>query len=436
MTDSTPRHPALAALLSFLFPGLGQAYLGRRRLAVVLALPVVLLLIGVAVMLTFLVDAVRNELFSTSFLSAALVVDVGLLGWRLFAIGHAGFQPRRASTPRLRRAAGIGLVLTLMAATVAMHAWAGIVVDRLDSALGDVFSGGRNPTGGGGHAEPIPVNEPAYRWNGTERVTFLLLGLDAGPGRPESLTDTILVVSVDPVANTAVLVSVPRDTGYLPLPDRSIYPDGLYPRKINQLATDASLAPDRWCPDMPADQAAVCGLRTLERSISLYLGLRIQYYAEVDLTGFAQLIDAVGGLDLCLAGPMIDPGYTGPGLSGRGIELPGGCTHYDGAHALAYARIRKGWIELPDGTREDQNDFKRADRQQMMVLELRHELAVSDPVFELPKGPEAAGSTVQTDFPRSRPATWPRSFPLPPVRGSSARSSDTRPTWAPPSIRR
>jgi hypothetical protein len=256
MTDSTPRYPALAALLSFLFPGLGQAYLGRRRLAVVLAAPVALLLIGVAIMLTVLSSAVRNELFSTSFLSATLVVDVGLLGWRLFAIGHAGFQPRREPTRRLRRAARIGLVLTLMAATMAMHAWAGIVVNRLDSALGDVFSGGRTPAGGGGHAEPIPVNEPTYRWNGTERVTFLLLGLDAGPGRSESLTDTILVVSVDPVARTAILVSVPRDTGYLPLPDRSIYPNGLYPRKINQLATDASLAPDRWGPDVPTEPRA------------------------------------------------------------------------------------------------------------------------------------------------------------------------------------
>jgi hypothetical protein len=109
---------------------------------------------------------------------------------------------------------------------------------------------------------------------------------------------------------------------------------------------------------------------------------------------------------------MIDPEYTGPGLAGRGVELPGGCTHYDGAHALAYARIRKGWIQLPDGTREDQNDFKRADRQQTMLLELRHELAVSDPVFELPRILDAVGSTVQTDFPRSQAGDLASLIPL------------------------
>jgi LCP family protein required for cell wall assembly len=208
------------------------------------------------------------------------------------------------------------------------------------------------------------------------------------------------------------MVSVPRDTGYVPLPDRSIYPDGVYPRKINELATEATANAASWCPDLPEDRAAECGLRSLERSIALYLGLSIQYYAQVDLEGFAQLIDAVGGLTLCLPGPMIDPQYSGPTWEGRGIELPAGCTHYDGAHALAYARIRKGWIELPDGTRDDQNDFKRADRQQKVLLELRREFAHVDLLFELPGILNAVGQTVFTDFPRSMAGDLATLLPL------------------------
>lgn len=421
MIEMPPRHAALAALLSFLFPGLGQAYARRYTLAAVLAVPVLLLLVAVGLGATVFASALRNDLLSATFLTGALVLDVALLGWRLFAIGHAGFASVGAAAPemsRRRRGATIGLVIVLLVTTVGMHAWAGLVVNGLNSALGEVFSGGvPDGRGGGppvndGNSDPGPINEPDYSWDGTERVTFLMLGVDAGPGRGESLTDTILAVSIDPVARTAIMVSVPRDTGYLPLPDRSIYPDGVYPKKINELATEASLDVAAWCPDLDADRAAECGIRSLERSVSLYLGIPIQYYAQVDLEGFAQLIDAVGGLTLCLPGPMIDPEYSGPTWEGRGIELPGGCTHYDGAHALAYARIRKGWIQLPDGTRDEQNDFKRADRQQEVLLELRREFSHLDLLFELPAMLNAVGETVFTDFPRSMAGDLATLLPL------------------------
>ena len=65
------------------------------------------------------------------------------------------------------------------------------------------------------------------------------------------------------------MVSVPRDTGFVPLPDRSIYADGVYPSKINQLSTDANKDPARWCPDLPVTTGD-CGVRTLERAIGLY----------------------------------------------------------------------------------------------------------------------------------------------------------------------
>ena len=400
-----PRNPALAAFLSFLFPGLGQAYAGQRRLAAFLAAPVVLLAVGGVLVATLFVDQLRNDLLSASFLTAALVADVGLMGWRLFAIAQVGFD-------RPRRAATIGLVVVLLAGTVAMHAWAGVVVGRLNTTLGDVFSGSGcggpvvdRPNGG-------PLNRPEYRWDGTERINFLLLGVDAGPGRDQSLTDTILAVSVDPVAETAAMISVPRDTGFVPLPDRSIYPDGLYPKKINELASEASLNPKLWCPDLPRSSSDACGLRTLERSIGLYLGIPIQFYAQVDLEGFAEMIDAVGGVRLCLPGTMVDPEYGGPTWPRVGIELPAGCSQYDGVHTLAFARIRKGWIELPDGTLDYQNDFKRAERQQEVLLELRREFASADIFFELPGLLQAVGTTVSTDFPRSKAGDLASLLPL------------------------
>ncbi len=396
MTDR-PRPAAIAALLSFLFPGLGQAYLGERRAALLFAGPIVVVALGAIATAIVLDERLLNELLSAPVLLGLVVANLLLLAWRLGSIGHAGL--RRDHGHGTPRAMSLVLVVALLATTAGMHAWAGMLIGQLNASLGEVFGGGNGQTGGppGGRD---PLNRPTYRWDGTERITFLLLGVDSGVGRHQALTDTILVVSVDPLAGSAIMVSVPRDTGFVPLPDRSVYFDGLYPHKINGLSTEASDAPEIWCPDEVIDPAN-CGLRTLERAIGLYLGISIQYYATVDLQGFADLIDAVGGVTLCLPGPMIDPEYGGPTWAGVGIELPGGCERYDGVHALAYSRVRKGWVELPDGTREYQNDFMRSDRQQNVLLELRREFAKADLIFEFPAIMTAIGSTVETDFPRS-----------------------------------
>jgi polyisoprenyl-teichoic acid--peptidoglycan teichoic acid transferase len=393
------RNAGLAAFLSFLFPGLGQAYAGARWMAVLFATPVLIVVASVLAIVLGLVGGLGNALLSARFLGAALTINLGLLAWRLAAIGGAALaaRPSLRSGAARYRGASIGLVVVLMATTVGMHAWAGALIGRFDTTLQDVFAESPGASGGAGGG---PVNQPAFRWDGTERISFLLLGIDSGVGRHEALTDTILVVSVDPVARTAVMISVPRDTGFVPLPDRSVYPDGRYPDKINQLSTEAGLSPSIWCPDLPAN-VNICGLRTLERAIGLYLGIPIQYHANVDLQGFVDLIDAIGGVTLCLDGKMVDPEYGGPTWPGTGIELPAGCQTYDGVHALAYARIRKGWIELADGTRLYQNDFKRADRQQRLLLELRGKIARADILFELPRILAAVGGAVQTDFPRS-----------------------------------
>ncbi len=416
---SRAHRPWLAAILSFVFPGLGQAYAGQRRLAAVLALPVLLLVLAGAAIVIGLADSFRNSLFSSGFLIGLLLVNVALLAWRAFAISHAGLTAEVPLRGQERRVA-IGAVILLLALTVGMHAYVGVVVAHLEGTLSQVFGEVpedpevAQPPGADPEPPDEPANDPEYRWDGDERINILLLGTDAAPGRVAVLPDVIMVVSVDPVDASAVMISVPRDTGFVPLRDVTLYPDGLYPDKVNGLMARAADDPDTWCPDAAVD-AATCGLRTLQQSIGLYLGIEIHHYALVDMAGFAQLIDALGGLELCLPGDLVDPEFDGSlrntGENGQ-LVLPAGCHHYDGIDALAYARSRQGWIEMPDGTREQQTDFLRNERQQRVLLALRNELARANTIFELPGVLGAIGRTVRTDFPRDQAGDLASLLPL------------------------
>jgi LCP family protein required for cell wall assembly len=441
------RFPVIGAALSFFFPGLGQLYAGQPRLAALLAAPVLVLVLATAFAALALADALRNAVLSSSFLVGILILNVVLCAWRLAAIllvglSHPTFVPRthrslgraprltpapagglampasqtppdasatlseKLGTPGHRSWEQLAIVVLLVIATLAMHAWTGYVITKVDSTLGHVFAGLTNPGTNRG-----PVNVPSYHWNGTSRINFLLLGIDSDPNRTEALTDTILVVSVDPVKKTAKMVSIPRDTGFVPLPDRRIYANGLYPDKVNSLTTVASKDPQRWCPDLP--DPATCGLRTLERSVGLYLGIDINYYATVNLAGFAHLINALGGVEICPKGVLSDPTYVGPsGSHQHGITIQAGCQVMDGLHALAYSRVRKGTLTLPDGTVEQQNDFKRAERQQEVLLALRSKFAGANWVFTLPDIMQAVGETVTTDFPRDEAGNLASLLPL------------------------
>ena len=412
-----PYLPWMAALLSFVIPGLGQLYSGRPWIGLLFAAPVVFLAAAAAAIVAGPLTGLRGSFFSSEVLIGVLVANGLLLAWRGISIAHAGLTPWARIHGHDRRTT-VMVVAALLFITFAMHAWVGAVVLQLNETLTQVFEPGQPVAGPGGIDEPDdpdePVNQPLFEWDGTERINVLLIGTDAAPGRETTLTDVLLVVSIDPVAETAVMISVPRDTGYVPMPDERLFPDGLYPDKVNELALEASLEPAAWCPDL-ADDPEACGLRTVEQSIGLYIGLEIHHYALLDMAGFAQMIDAVGGVELCLPGRLVDRRFDGSLTneeSDRGIVLEAGCRQYNGIDALAYARSRQGYIEMPDGERVQQTDFDRAERQQRVLLALREELTEADTLFELPQLLRAIGNTVSTDFPRDQAGDLASLLPL------------------------
>jgi LCP family protein required for cell wall assembly len=133
-----------------------------------------------------------------------------------------------------------------------------------------------------------------------EQEQALATGGDTGPKR----TDTIMLVHV-PKSGKTTMVSIPRDS-YVPIP-------GEGSDKIN-----AAFA---WG-----------GAPLLVQTVEEATGLRIDHYAEIGFSGFAGIVDAVGGVNVCLDSPIDDP------LAG--INLPAGCQDLTGSEALGFVRTR------------------------------------------------------------------------------------------------
>lgn len=368
---------AAAAALSFLVPGLGQAYNRQPVLAWMLALPV--LLLALIVGLAFLLPDVSivTHLLDIRFLVGLIVLDAAFLGWRLVAILQAYAHRQR----RGRQGTAAYLVGVLVLITVAMHAmpayYAVKAIDTLNTvALGGGMSSGDSPRIGGNISFPDPSNHPEV--GGGERVNILLVGVDSGFGRPQALTDTLLMVSIDSDGSSA-MISVPRDLYGVPLPDGAPFN-----AKLNSLLSTADEDPDRY---------PLGGVGTLKAVVGDLLGLRIHYFAAVDLEGFKQAIDAIGGVEITVDLPIADATYSEDGIQAPGFYLQPGIYHMDGPLALAYVRSRHG---------PGDNDFTRAERQQKLLAALREKLTAGNLVLALPSLMDAVKSSIATDIPSNR----------------------------------
>jgi polyisoprenyl-teichoic acid--peptidoglycan teichoic acid transferase len=381
-----------AAFLSLLLPGLGHAYLGYgvRALAWA-ALPVLALAAIAGIVLSapdrtaFAVGLVTDE---TAFRVVLGLIVLDLL-YRLAAVldAYRLGRDRRVgtrTTSRLSTAGLIGVVLVLVASHVAVaqtvargqdavvrfteNAGDESAVPRLDD-LGEAFDFLRaSPPATAG--EPAPSDEPAAvpspstgpGWEGERRLDILLIGTDGGrqgEGDDSYLTDSMIVVSIDPGSGRIAFISLPRDTIRAPLP--SAWPahrhyGGSFPGKINTLYTAARLDSALF-PGNDRER----GYRALTGVLSELYGLRIDHYVTVDLDSFRALVRELGGVLVDVQLPVYDPAY--PTSDGRGnlnLYMPPGMQRMNGQDALAYVRSRHG-----------STDFDRAARQQRLFSSLR-----------------------------------------------------------------
>ncbi len=362
----TSRSPSFSALLSFLWPGLGQLYAGRRLLAVVFAIPAV-----IAVAVIFYESREGAAVLAARFLDpefawAAFVAVVGFGLWRLLSVLHAFVVGNR---DRAARTGERSVLVVLLLLIVASHAAGAVYLWSAHDIGAHTFGGGSSND----ETAVVPVSG--------SRTTILLTGLDQFSTRTEQLYDSIMVVSIDSATNRVAMISVPRDTAGFPF-----YWGGTSKIKINALPTYVR---NGWIdsPDQP--------FPTLVKEISFLVGVPINYYATVNLANFMTMIDMVGGIDIDNAAAINDPTYDWLDGSPYGFKLAAGPQHLDGRHALAYARSRHG---------SGNSDYARAGRQQQLLVALEHKIATPSVLVNLPGWTQQAGSLVRTDFPASQVA--------------------------------
>jgi LCP family protein required for cell wall assembly len=218
-----------------------------------------------------------------------------------------------------------------------------------------------------------------------EPVSILLLGGDAGPGRPGLRTDVIDVVTFIPATGRAALFGIPRNFGSAPLPDTLAgqYPGGVFDDLINALYEEVEAAPGAYSGSPNP------GAEALEDTIGQLLGIDIEHHALVDMGGFVDVIDALGGVTIDVPAPIVvrlSPPKVGEGY--RQYNIPIGVQQLDGHQAHAYVRSRTG-----------SNDYDRMARQRCVLAALAEQVGALDLFTAVPRLADALEAHVSTDVP-------------------------------------
>jgi len=180
------------------------------------------------------------------------------------------------------------------------------------------------------------------------RYNILLLGGDAGPDRQGMRPDSISVASVDAETGQVTLIGIPRNLEQVPFVEGSplyeVLPNGYDCGSkclIDYLYTYGELDWAYLYPDAEKNNSSP-GIEAMRDAVEGVLGITIPYYVLIDMQGFADLIDAMGGIDITVSERV--PWGSNEDENGNSIPPAGyfepGEQHMDGATALNYARSR------------------------------------------------------------------------------------------------
>lgn len=397
-------------VLGFFIPGSAQLLAGNRRLGRFG------IIVTVCVWITGLVT-IAGLLFARSatlsFLTNGFVLL--FLQWIIIALAVVwlvlGFDTLRLLKlvrvkPNWRvPVAMLSILLTIL--PVAGAAWASTIIGSGRAALGDLFP----------QAPPVAPADGRYN--------FLLLGTDAGSDREGMRPDSISLISVNAETGQSMIVGLPRELVNMPFPEASPmyemhpYGYGVGPNdygdwggcnigdamfcRLNALNTEMSefltvdgtqKFGDALYPDA-VSRGSTPGIEATKDAVEGATGLEVQFFVLINMDGFANLIDALGGVDINVAeelpiGGQIDEA-TGELVN---VEewMEAGPQHLDGYHALWYARSRYGSVN---------GDYDRMARQRELQAAILAQIKPDVVLLRFQEILKAGTFLVETDIPDS-----------------------------------
>ena len=362
------RRALTLTFMTLVMPGSAQLVMGNRRIGrIAIRVWLGCLLIGGLVL--FLVLTSRSGLFTLLTNETVLTLGrwaliAGAVAWvaLLLDAWRLGSPLRMARRHRLWMT-GLNTVLCL--ATAGVMLFAAHLVAVQNGFIGAVFA-----------SDTVSGPESG-------RYNVLLLGGDSGPDRTGLRPDSLTVASIDAETGRTVLVGLPRNLEDVPFPKGSVmarqFPrgfdcEGCELNGVNTWANDHAQLFGKKKPGLDATMGAVEEIT----------GLKINYYAMVNLRGFAKLVDAVGGVTIDVKERTAIGGIGAP-IRGW---IPKGEQKLNGSQTLWYAR-----------SRVQNDDWSRMGRQKCVMHSMLQQLSPKTVLLNSQKIAESSKALLSTDIP-------------------------------------
>ncbi len=360
--------------MTLVAPGSAQLVAGNRRvgrlaLRVWLVVLAIVLVTGLVVLLdpqkavtlgskAWLLLLLRTALLAGAVGWAVLFMDA----WRLGAPLSLGLAHRRAVV-------GVNGVLSLSVAGTLLFGAHLVAVQR--DLIVTMFGSG----------------EVAGAADG--RFNVLLMGGDSGAGRWGLRPDSMTVASIDANTGRTVLISLPRNMENFPFADGSVmaeqFPDGFDADYLNGVSTWAQDRPELFKKsDNPGVDATISAIEGIT-------GLEISYWAMVNLQGFKDLVDAVGGITLTVR-QAIPVGGLGSDVYDY---IEPGTRRLTGFETLWYARAREG-----------SDDYSRMARQKCVMNAMLQQVSPQSALRNFESIAQASSEMISTNLPASELDTF------------------------------
>lgn len=382
--NSTPppgRGPAGAVVASLVLPG-APSFFRRRGLSVALIFFGALVPVAAGLFAFLRRDRLASTFFDTKVLWTVQAAIALFVLARLVGVVEV-IRARRPGTSK-RLASWLAVVGVLLVGLPA--GWGGYRAYKLGDVIDDVFlssgssdplaDSGRDPIGGAGEPES------------DELFNVLLVGGDEGPGRWALRTDTMILVSIHEPSGRIAMLSIPRNLRGVEFPADSPmgqeFPDG-FPDLANAIYpyvyTHEEMAAQYQRGEL-SPEAVV-----LAQGLAYSLDVTIHDYVLVNMQGFLEIVDALGGVTMTLDERVPMPGNV-PGAKHSYPDSVGpGVVEMDGTVALGFARSRSG-----------DSDYGRMGRQRQLLEALASQTSGSDVLVKFPNLADVLKFTVRTSL--------------------------------------